>query len=164
ATRVDVDGEHLLTSALEHASEQPPDEAVPHDQNTPRRDPLGPSQDASERLDHRPAPAGPVLGELDPALCARALREAARTDRRLCELRAGRLVTREAPFARAARRVMHERDAAAVAERRDHLVAQDDSGVRTVELLDVRAAEPAGDHPNDRAWPVRGGPLPEARL
>ena len=47
---------------------------------------------------------------------------------------------------------------------RDDLVAQDRAGVRRPELLDVRAAEPAGEHPHELAGPVGLRDVRERRL
>ena len=59
-------------------------------------------------------------------------------------------MARETTLALAAGGVVDERHAAAVVELRDHLVAEHRSGVRWVELLDVGAAQPAGDHAHER--------------
>ncbi len=149
ATWVGVDREHLVAPSLEHEAEEPADEAVADDQHAPRGHPGRAAEDTGERLDHRPAPVGPVVRELDPGLRADALREAAGPDRRLREPRTGGLVPREAALARAAGGVVDERDPAPVLELGHHLVAEDDAGVVAIELLDVRAAEPARDDPQD---------------
>ena len=64
--RIEVDREHLVTATLEDEPEELADEAVAHDEHAPARNPRRSPEDAGERLDHRPAPVGPVLREVDP--------------------------------------------------------------------------------------------------
>ena len=59
---------------------------------------------------------------------------------------------------------MHERHASALGGLGDDLVAEDIAGVGGIELLDVRAAEPAGEHAHELARPVGLGDVRERRL
>ena len=68
--------------------------------------------------------------------------------------RAQRLVAGTAELAVAAGRVVDERDAAAVGGLRHDLVAEHRSGWGDTDLLDVGAAEPAGEDANELARPI----------
>ena len=144
--------------------EQVPDEPVADDQDTSGWHPPRAAKHACERLDHRPArvvdlgsgarpsparvtrsakPPGRIVGAANPVhsdSCPRALR------------------------ARAAGRVVDERDAAAVVRLRHDLVTEHDTGVRRVELLDIRPAQSAGEHADELARPLGLGHLRELRL
>ena len=59
---------------------------------------------------------------------------------------------------------MHERHTSALGGLGDDLVAEDIAGVGGVELLDVRAAEPAGEHAHELPRPLGLGHVRERRL
>ena len=59
---------------------------------------------------------------------------------------------------------MHERHTSALVGLGDDLVAEDIAGVGGIELLDVRAAEPAGKHAHELARPLGLGHVRERRL
>ena len=100
------------------------------------------------------------VGKVDPAVRPHALGEPAGPDRARRERLAGRLVPGEAALALAAGQVVDERDAAAV-DLGDDLVPEHGAGRRAAELLDVRSAEPAGEHARELARAVRLGDLRE---
>src|SRR6185312_11117623 len=101
-------------ATLEDEPEELADEAVAHDEYAPARYPSRSPEDAGERLDHRPAPVGPVLRDVDPCVRTDAPGEAAGPDRRRRKPLAGRFMPVEAPLALPAGHVVDERDAAAV--------------------------------------------------
>ena len=112
--RMPVDREHRVAAVLEHGPEEATDEAVADDEHPAPGYPLGATEDARERLDVRPAGVVDGVRQLDPAVGADPLGEAAGNDRRLRELLARRLVAGEAAAARAAAGVVDQGDAAAV--------------------------------------------------
>ncbi len=154
APGIRIDREHVVAAALEDEPEEPADEPVADDEHASARNPRHSPEDAGERLDHRPAPVGPVVGELDPSVRTDALGEAARPDRRRRKPLAGRLVPGEATLALPARHVVDERDTTAVLELGDDLVPQHRARVRCVELFDVRPAETAGQNARKGTRPV----------
>ena len=95
---------------------------------------------------------------------AKTLGESARLDAERRELVAGRLVAGGAPGAAAAGDTMRDGHARAVGELALELVAEDRSGGRPPELLDVRPAEPARTNPHQLARPRRLGRVGELRL
>ena len=148
--RVDVDREHLVARAARArrrtAARRTRSRRRARDRAGRRAAPRSTQASGSTIV---PRQSGQSRGQRRPSALRRT-RSArpARPDRRLGEPLAGRLVAREAALALAAGRVVDERHAAAVVDLRDDLVAEHRAGVRRVELLDVGAAEPAGD---DRA-------------
>ena len=150
ACGIRVDCEDVVAPMLERRAEEAPDEALADHEHAPARKALGSAQHASKRLRVRADGVVHGVGKLDPAACrVHALREASRCDRRRSKGRARRLVACEAARALAARKVMHERDPAAVLDLADDLVTEDRAGRRDAELLHVGAAEPAGEDADD---------------
>jgi hypothetical protein len=68
-----------------------------------------------------------------------------------------------ASFARPARHVVHDRDAAAVLEHALDLVAEHRARRRMTDLLDVRAAQPARMHAHEQPGAGRDGHIDELR-
>ena len=131
-----------------------PTKPLPTIRTRPRRDPLCAAQDARERLDHRPAPVGPVVGEVDPALGARRAPRsrpagswAPRTARRSTRDPRGSVRTRRRARGGRARRGGRRSSAATTS------CPRTDPACAAIELLDVRPAEPAGE---ERGRPRRG--------
>ena len=118
---------------------------MPDDQHAAARQALGAAEDAGERLDHRRARVVDLVGQVDRAVRLHALGEPAGPDRRRRERLARRLVPGQAARALAARKVVEERDATAV-DLGDDLVAEHLARVLRRQLLDVRAAEAAGEN------------------
>ncbi len=102
-------------------------------------------QDAGKWLDRAGGRVIEGVRHVDTVRGQRALGKAARHDRLLGKTLARRLVACEAPGARAARRVMHERDAAVVACSGDDLVPEYAAREGRQQLFEVRAAHAAGE-------------------
>jgi len=138
---------------VEDELEEPPDEAAADDDDLAAWHALARAHDAGERLDVRRDRIRELDGKLDSDRRPHAFRKATGDDRRLVEGLAHGLVPGAAAVALAARKVVDERDALAVLAPRDHLVTEDEPGRVGPELLDVRAAEPAGEDRDEIAVP-----------
>jgi hypothetical protein len=97
-------------------------------------------------------------------LCTHALGEASGADRRRGELRAERLVPLAAALAGAAGEVVDERDALSGGRLGDDFVAEHLSSVLGLQLLQVGAAEAAGEDADGLPRAVRLVDLREVRL
>ena len=124
---------------------------LPTTRTRPRGTRSAPAQDAGERLDVRSPGVVDRARKLDPAGGTCPLGEAAGDDRRLGEPLAGRLVAGETAAAGAAAGVVDERHATAVGGRGDDLVPEHRARGGDADLLDVRAAQPAGEHGHEVA-------------
>ena len=163
AAWVEVGREHLVAAAFEDGAEQPSDEAISDDEHAPAGQPLHGAQHTGERLDVGRGRVVDRVRQVERLGRVRPFGESAGDDRRGAERVAGRLVPGQATVAFAAGQVVDERDAPPV-ELRRHLVTEHRPRGRGADLLDVGAAQPAGEHPDERAVPVRLGHVGEPRL
>ena len=146
-----VDREDLVAAPLEHGPEQPPDEAVADRRARARAAAARrPRRTQASGSTYRPARSRPVVGQLDPAVGAHALGEAARHDRRLGKLLAGRLVPgRQRAHSPQRGGGRARRGGRPRSARRPRGRAR--SRGAGADLLDVRAAEPAGEDAHELA-------------
>ena len=156
----------VVAAPLEHGAEQPADEAVADDEHAAARHALGAAEHAGERLDvSSRARRRPVGGQLDPRRCART-RSAKPPGTIVGSANCSQVDSCPARQRSHSpqRRVVDERDAAAVLElaRRPRARAPCPA-CAGAELLDVRAAEPAGEDAHELAGPVRLGRRRRAR-
>ena len=105
--------------------------------------------------------SAPTSGERDDVGRTQPLGEAAGVDPQLLELVARRLMAGAAAVAVAARHTVHDGDARAVFEDALDLVPEHGAGEAAAELLDVRAAQTAGEYADEVAGTCRVGNLGE---
>ena len=123
----------------------------------PRGTPLRPAQDAGERLDVGPARiVEPRSGSSTQPVARTRSANPPGTIVGSRELLAGRLVPREAAGALAAARVVDEATRRPSGVRATTSCPSTVPGTRSPDLLDVRAAEPAGEHVDELAGAVAG--------
>ena len=151
ALRVRVDRVDVVAAPAQHLREEPPDEALADHEHAPAWHALGSPQDAGERLDVGADRVAQPVRNRHAARLADPLREPARHDRRRGESLARRLVSGQAALALAAGQVV---DRARAAFRphpaRPPRARAPSRPARNPELLDVRAAQPAGQHAHRR--------------
>ena len=136
-----------------------PDRAAADDEDTTGRHSLEGTEDARDRLD--PDPVEPQRTDRNDVRRAQPLGEAARVDAQLLELVARRLMAGTAALAVPARDAVHDRDVRAVFEDARHFMTEDCAGGAAAELLDIRAAEAAGEYVDEVAGTCRVGNLGE---
>jgi hypothetical protein len=144
---MDVDG---VSSLPEDRLEEPPDEPAAENDDLAARNTLCPAENTGERLGIGSEDDVHAVRKLDPAAprgCA--LGKPAGLDGGGRELLTGGLVPCSAALAFSARKVMYERDAAAVGKLCRHLVPEHGSLRGAPDLLDIAAAEAARKHTDD---------------
>ena len=150
-----VDRDDVVAAPAQHLDPQLPDRAATDDEHAPARHALGGAQHARERLDPDAVVLLEAVRQRDAMCRAQRLGKAAGRDPQLAKLAAGRLMAREAPLACPARDAVHDGDARAVLELARDLVTEHAAGGGAAELLDVRAAQPAGAHAHEQPGPGR---------
>src|SRR5581483_10039371 len=135
----------LVAASAEDLDPELADRTRADDEYASARHRLRRADDARERFDPDAGERVERFRQRDEVRCAEPLGESAGLDPHVCERATRRLMTRAATLAVAARHAVHDRHASPVGRRADDLVAEHGACRAAPELLDVRAAQAAGE-------------------